>query len=73
MDRSVDLVISGHAHGGQIAIGKQGLYAPGQGIFPKYSRGLYHGRMIVSAGAGNPCRMPRWNNPCEVLIITLTS
>ena len=72
MDKSVDLVISGHAHGGQIVIGTQGLYAPGQGIFPKYTRGLYHDRMIVSAGAGNPCRMPRWNNPCEVLLITLT-
>lgn len=71
-DREMDLVIAGHAHGGQITIKGQGLYAPGQGIFPKYTRGLYDGRMIVSAGVGNPCHMPRWNNPCEVLMITLT-
>lgn len=72
VEKDVDLVVSGHAHGGQICIGGQGFYAPGQGIMPRYTRGLYHERMIVSAGAGNPCRMPRWNNPCEVLMITLT-
>lgn len=69
--RNIDLVISGHAHGGQIRIGGQGLYAPDQGLFPRYTHGLIDGRMIVSAGAGNPARMPRWGNPCEVLRITL--
>ena len=29
------------------------------------------GRLVISAGAGNPCGMPRWGNPCEVLKITL--
>ena len=67
----MDLVVAGHAHGGQIRIGNQGLYAPGQGLFPRYTRGLADGRMIISAGAGNPAGAPRWGNPCEVLRITL--
>ena len=70
--RDFDLVVSGHAHGGQIRFLGQGLYAPGQGILPRYTRGVYdHGRLIVSAGAGNPARMPRWFNPCEVLLINM--
>lgn len=69
--RDVDLVVAGHAHGGQIRIGEQGLYAPGQGPFPRYTKGVAKERMIISAGAGNPNRFPRWNNPCEVLRIEL--
>ena len=68
---NVDLVLAGHAHGGQIRIGGQGLYAPGQGLLPKYTRGVVDSRMIVSAGAGNAVPMPRWGNPCEVLQIDL--
>ncbi len=67
----IDLVLAGHAHGGQIRIWGQGLYAPGQGIFPKMTKGVVDGRMIVSAGVGNPSRFPRWGNPCEVLRIAL--
>lgn len=67
----VDLVLAGHAHGGQIRIFGQGLYAPGQGIFPRYTRGVVDGRMIISAGAGNPVPAPRWGNPCEVLRLEL--
>lgn len=70
--RDLDLIIAGHAHGGQIRIGSQGLYSPGQGPFPRWTRGLVDGRMIISAGAGNPARMPRWGNPPEVLLIHLT-
>ena len=67
--RDFDMVVAGHAHGGQIRLGTQGVYAPGQGLLPKYTRGVYDGKMYVSAGAGNPARMPRWNNPCEILLI----
>ena len=39
-DRRIELIVSGHVHGGQIRIGSRGLYAPGQGLFPKYTRCL---------------------------------
>ena len=71
MQRDIDLIVSGHAHGGQIRFFGQGVYAPGQGLFPKYTKGLYHNRLLVSAGCGNPCAMPRWFNPGEVLMLTL--
>lgn len=47
------LVFAGHAHGGQVRIFGQGLFAPGQGVFPKYTSGLYrqeNTQMIVSRG-----------------------
>jgi uncharacterized protein len=68
---NVDLVLAGHAHGGQIRLFNRGLYAPGQGLFPKYTRGVQDGRMIVSAGAGNNVLIPRLFNPREVLWIDL--
>ena len=67
--RNLDLVVAGHAHGGQIRLGGQGIYAPGQGLFPKLTRGVADDKLIISAGAGNPVRMPRWGNPCEILLI----
>lgn len=70
-DSKVDLVLSGHAHGGQIRLGGQGLYAPGQGIFPQYTRGIVDEKMIISAGASNNVCIPRFGNPCEVLLIEL--
>lgn len=69
--RALDLVVAGHAHGGQIRIAGRGLYSPGQGILPRYTRGVVDGRMVISAGVGNPVRLPRWGNPCEVLRVTL--
>lgn len=69
--RDIDLIVAGHAHGGQIRIHGQGIYVPGQGLFPRYTRGVVEERLIISAGAGNPSRMPRWGNPCEVVKIIL--
>lgn len=71
----VDLVLSGHAHGGQVRlpwIG--GLYAPHQGILPAYDGDLYiDGRtnMVVSRGIGNSSFPLRFNNRPEVVCITL--
>ena len=51
-----DLVYSGHAHGGQGRIFGLGLIAPDQGLFPKYTSGLYEENgtsLIVSRGIGN--------------------
>lgn len=71
----IDLVLSGHAHGGQFRlpfIG--GLVAPNQGFFPKYDGGLYHEAdtsMIVSRGIGNSIIPLRINNRPEVVIVDL--
>ncbi|MFR6092205.1 MAG: hypothetical protein ACLUIR_02095 [Faecalibacterium prausnitzii] len=35
-----DLVLSGHAHGGQVRIGSQGLWSTSQGFLPKYTSGV---------------------------------
>jgi uncharacterized protein len=71
-----DLVLSGHAHGGQIRVPYllNGLFAPNQGFFPKYAGGVYHyGKVthVVSRGvAYNPFR-PRIFNPPEIVVIKL--
>ena len=73
----MDLVLSGHAHGGQFRlpiIG--GLVAPNQGMFPKYDAGLYTARntnMIVSRGIGNSIVPFRFNNRPEIILIQLQS
>lgn len=72
----VDLVFSGHAHGGQFVIPfVGGLVAPGQGLFPKYYDGLYtHDTtsMIVSRGIGNSIFPFRINNRPEIVVAELT-
>lgn len=72
--RAIDFTVCGHAHGGQIQLFGRGLYAPGQGLFPKLTHGLYdNGRMMVSRGMTNGAkpRFPRINNPCEVILLEL--
>lgn len=70
-EQRIDLILSGHAHGGQIRIWDRGLYAPGQGIFPKYTKGIHDSRLIVTSGSSNTASVPRWGNPCEVVMIHL--
>lgn len=67
----INLVLSGHAHGGQWRFFGRGLFAPGQGIFPKYTSGMYEDRLIVSRGIGNKCPFPRINNAPEVIKLEL--
>ena len=70
---AVDLVLCGHAHGGQIRLFHHGLFAPGQGWWPKYTKGVYGGRMVVSAGLTNTARaVPRLFNPCEIVYVAGT-
>lgn len=69
---AIDLTLSGHAHGGQVQLFGQGLYAPGQGLFPRLTHGLYaQGRLLVSRGMTNSARAPRLNNPCELVLLHL--
>ncbi|WP_171020643.1 metallophosphoesterase [Anaerofustis stercorihominis] len=73
----VDLILSGHVHGGIIRIPfKGGLLSPDQEWFPKYYHGLYtinDTNMIVSAGLGNDTVNFRIFNPFEMNLITLRS
>ena len=69
---NIDLVLSGHAHGGQWIIFKP-LFSPGQGILPKYAKGSFGDRpkLIISRGLGNsefPLRL--FNHP-EIVIINV--
>lgn len=73
----VPLMFSGHTHGGQFRLPLMdvALYAPGQGIFPKYTKGLYtvdDSRMIVSRGLGNSSFPFRIHNPPEIIIADIT-
>lgn len=77
VEENIDLVLSGHAHGGQFRlpfIG--GIVAPDQGLFPKYTAGKYirnNTTMIVSRGVGNSIISVRFNNRPEILVIELKS
>lgn len=64
-----DLIVSGHVHGGQWRIGRHGVLAPGQGLFPKYCYGCYDKKLIVSAGLSNTACVPRFGNPAELVLI----
>lgn len=74
---NMDLVLTGHAHGGQFRLPLiGGLIAPNQGLFPKYDDGLYsegNTSMIVSRGLGNSIIPFRFNNRPEVVLIELKS
>ena len=73
----VDVVFSGHAHGGQARlpfIG--GLIAPHQGFFPTYDSGLYEEnstKMLVSRGIGNSIIPMRFNNRPNLILVELQS
>lgn len=71
-----DLVLTGHAHGGQVRVPflLNGLYSPNQGLFPKLAGGRYDfdgTTMVVSRGASFYWLLPRVFNPPEVVSITL--
>ncbi len=76
-ESGIDLVFSGHAHGGQARLPLiGGLYAPGQGALPEYDSGVYtHGNttMVVSRGIGQSSFPLRFNNRPELVIVTLTT
>lgn len=71
----VDLVLSGHYHGGQIRLPLiGGIYAPYVGLFPEYTEGIYYGEQatcILSTGLGSSPGIPRINNLPQVVIVDL--
>ena len=74
-ENGIDLVLTGHAHGGQVRLPFIGpLYSPSQGLFPKYTSGLYKEgdtQMYVSRGIGNGLAPLRFNDGPELAVIVL--
>ena len=75
VEKKINLILTGHAHGGQIRIPFiGGIVAPNQGFFPKYTSGVIEKNkttMVVSRGIGNSIIPLRINNRPELVVITL--
>lgn len=75
VEAGADLVLAGHAHGGQFRLPLiGGVIAPDQGLFPEYDGGVYtEGKtsMILSRGIGNSTVPIRFNNRPEVVLVVL--
>ncbi len=75
VENGIDLVLSGHAHGGQFRLPFfGGVFAPNQGAFPEYDSGIYtknETNMCVSRGIGNSIIPFRINNRPEIILIEL--
>ena len=71
----VDLVLTGHNHGGQIRLPLiGGLAAPYVGLFPDYTEGIFCGTQatcILSTGLGSSPGIPRINNPPQIVVIDI--
>ncbi|MDD3333907.1 MAG: GDSL-type esterase/lipase family protein [Eubacteriales bacterium] len=69
----IDLMLSGHLHGGQVRLPYLGgLYSYEDGFLPDYTEGMFTEQdttMIVSRGLGNSHQLPRVNNPPELVIV----
>lgn len=74
-----DVVLCGHAHGGQWSIPhllENGVTAPGQGFFPKYTKGVHYleegKKMVIGRGlASHSSMIPRLYNPPELVILEI--
>lgn len=75
VDEGIDVVFSGHAHGGQLRIpGLGGLIAPGQGWFPAMTEGVFEKgetQLVLSRGLGNSGFPLRLFNLPEIVSVTL--
>jgi len=69
--KGIDLIVSGHAHGGQWRIFGRGVFAPGQGFFPKYTSGVFDNTLVVSRGLREKSIVPRIFNKTEVVKIVI--
>ena len=71
----VDLMLSGHVHGGQVRLPfVGGLYSPDQGLFPEYDAGLYEtesSKLLISRGLGDSIIPLRFGNRHTLLVVEL--
>lgn len=69
----VDLVFTGHYHGGQVKLPfVGGVFSPNVGLFPEYTEGIFEGDLatcVLSTGLGSSTWIPRFYNPPEVVVI----
>lgn len=73
----IDLVVSGHTHGGVIRLPfAGGLYSPMQGLFPEYDYGFYmlgeKMRIVITSGLSGYKLVPRFLNLPEICVLNLT-
>lgn len=72
---SIELILSGHGHGGQWRVYNPfrrewiGVFSPGQGLWPRYTKGVYENRLVVSAGLSNTASVPRFFNPRQIVYV----
>lgn len=72
LNESFALTISGHCHGGQWRFFGRGIYAPGQGFFPKYTSGFYfNNKLFITRGLSNKNWPRRINNKSEIVILNI--
>ena len=74
----IDLVVSGHTHGGQVRLPFMGgLYVGDQGYFPMYDKGLFDLnkiKILITSGLGSgKQKIPRFNNVPEVVNLKITN
>lgn len=76
IDKSMDFVFSGHTHGGQVRFPLIGaLYAPGEGFFPKYDKGIKkfnNVNIYIDSGLGNTLMDLRFLNRVQFSNVTIT-
>lgn len=70
-NRNINLILSGHCHGGQIRLFGKGLYGRSQGLLPKYDGGIFDNKLIISRGLTNTMIIPRLWNATELVIIEI--
>lgn len=74
-DWDVNVVFSGHTHGGQVRLPLiGGLYDPETGWFPQYEKGMFQScgsTVIVSSGLGSSEKIPRFDNPPELVVVSI--
>lgn len=72
----VELMLAGHTHGGQVRLPLVGaLWAPGEGLFPHFDKGLYPlgagKKLYIDSGLGTSMFPVRFLNPSQLSVLTI--